>query len=423
MFINFPKSEFILKGTEDIVIPPLIKVRQKFDSSYIEDIRGHLISKMNKEIESKEWYKDKRICITGGSRGITNIDLITKTVIDQLKEWGADPFIIPAMGSHAGGTAEGQKEMLASFNITEESMGVEILSSMDVVKYSNLEDGTPLYIDKYAYNSDGIVIINKVKPHTNFHGKHESGLAKMMAIGLGKHEGSAMFHMRGFSTFAERIPLVCNEFLKKFPNIFAVGIVENAYDKICKLEVAFREGILEKDAELLRIAKKNMAHFKYPHMDVIVVDEMGKNVSGTGFDPNIISHEVLDYQQLFVRGLTEDTHHNACGIGFVDITTQRLLNDIDWNSTWTNIANSTVLYSGRIPMYANSDKEALLVAIRSCNNIDFNKAKIVRIKNTLHMDEIEISPAYWEMIKYNEEIEKVGEFREIQFDDDGYIID
>ena len=423
MFIDFPKSDFVLKGLEDIVIPPMVKIRQKFDSSCIEDIRGHLISNMNETITDKEWYRDKRICITGGSRGISNIDLITKTVVDQLKEWGAKPFIIPAMGSHAGGTAEGQKEMLATFNITEESMGAEILSSMNVVQYSSLEDGTPLYIDKYAYNSDGIVIINKVKPHTNFHGKHESGLAKMMAIGLGKHVGSAMFHMKGFPTFAERIPQVCEEFLKCFKNVFAVGIVENAYDKICRLEVAPRENILEKDAELLQVAKKNMAHFKYPHMDVIVIDEMGKNVSGTGFDPNIISHEVLDYQQLFVRGLTEDTHHNACGIGFVDISTQRMLNDIDWDSTWTNIANSTVLYSGRIPMYANSDKEALLIAIRSCNNIDFNKAKIVRIKNTLHMDEIEVSLAYWEEIKDYEGIERIGEFREIQFDAEGYIIE
>ena len=171
------------------------------------------------------------------------------------------------------------------------------------------------------------------------------------------------------------------------------------------------------------MAKENMAYFKYPHMDVLIIDEMGKNISGCGFDPNIVSPEVLDYQKLFVRGLSKDTHNNACGIGNVDITTRRMLNDIDWDSTWTNIATSTELYSGRIPMYVNNDREALLVAIRTCNNIDFNKAKIVRIKSTLNMSEIKVSPAYWECIKDYDDIERIGEFKEMQFDDEGYLID
>lgn len=258
MFIKFPKSNFILKGIEDIKLPPMLKVRQKFDTSQINDIKGCLIKQMNETISNKEWYKGKNICITGGSRGIANIDLITKTVIDELKAWGANPFIIPAMGSHGGGTAEGQKEMLASLNITEETMGVKIMSSMDVVQYSALDDGTPLYVDKYAYNSDGIVIINRVKPHTNFRGEYESGLAKMTAIGLAKHVGASMFHMKGFSTFAKRIPEVCSKFIENCPTAFGVAIVENAYDKVFHLEIIPKDKILERDAALLKMARKNM---------------------------------------------------------------------------------------------------------------------------------------------------------------------
>ena len=264
MFINFPRSNFILKGTEDIIIPPMLKIRQKFDANEIIDIKGHLNKELDNVIGNKEWYKGKNICITAGSRGIANIDLILKTVIDNLKKWGAKPFIVPAMGSHGGGTAEGQKEMLATFNITEETMGVKILSSMEVVQFSTLDDGTPLYIDKFAYDSDGIVIVNKVKPHTNFHGKHESGLVKMMAIGLAKHVGASMFHMKGFKTFAERIPQVCNKFIENCPTAFGVGIVENPYEQICHLEVIPKDMILERMLNYWKWLKKTWPTLNIP---------------------------------------------------------------------------------------------------------------------------------------------------------------
>lgn len=423
MYINFPKTGFIVKGAENIAIPPMLKVKQKFNDFKIEDIKAHLNIELDNIIDDKCWYKDKNICITAGSRGIANIDLILKTIVDKLKSWGANPFIIPAMGSHGGSTAEGQKELLATFNITEESMGVKVLSSMDVEKYSSLDEGTPLYIDKYAYHSDGIVVVNRIKPHTDFHGKHESGLLKMIAIGLAKHVGASMFHMKGFNTFAERIPLVCNHFIEKCPVAFGVGIVENAYHKVCNLEVIAKEKMIEKDAELLEIAKKNMPRFKYPHIDVIIIDEIGKNISGTGFDPNIVSHDTLDYKNVFVRGLTRDTNHNANGIGHAEVTTQRMLSDVDWDYTWINNATSTDLEGGKIPMYLNSDREALIFAIRTCNNIDFVNPKIVRIKNTAQMDEIMVSPAYWECIKNYNDIEKIGEFEELKFDNEGYLIE
>lgn len=422
MKINFPPSDFVLKGWEQIPVPRLAKVRQRFNDAHIIDLEGHIRAEMRTKISQPERFCGKRICITGSSRGIAHIDRMMKAVIEELKAWGAKPFLIPAMGSHAGGTAEGQREMLASFGITEETMGVPILSSMETVQYSSLPDGTPLYVDRYAYESDGIVVMNKVKQHTNFHGKHESGLAKMMAIGLAKHEGASLFHMKGFDTFAERIPQVCEEFLRCCPTAFGIGIVENAYNEILEVEAIPTEKILERDAALLELAKENTAKFKYPRMDLILIDEMGKEISGCGYDPNVVSHEVLDYKKIFVKSLSEGTHHNACGIGNIDIVTRKYLNDVDWTVTWTNIATSTELFSGRIPMYVNTDREAVLVGLRCCNDVDFTRPSVVRIKNTHHMDEIWVSEAYWDHIRDREDVELLSEFEPIRFDEEGWMI-
>lgn len=261
-FINFPPMDIKVEGMEDIKIPKMMRIKQIYDSSRIQDLKGWIEKEMENNLSNKGSFKGKRICITVGSRGIPDLDVIVKTIIDKLKEWGANPFIVPAMGSHAGGTAEGQKEYLIGYNIKEETMGVPILSSMEVVQIGELPDKTPVYCDKNAYESDGIVVLNKIKPHTDFRGKHESGMAKMMAIGLAKHKGASMFHMKGFPSFPERIPQVCNIFLKNAPVAFGVGIVQNAYDEISNLEVMEKEHILDRDAALLLEAKDKIAKFK-----------------------------------------------------------------------------------------------------------------------------------------------------------------
>ncbi len=422
MFIGFPPSSVVLKGAEAIRFPPMATVCQTFESSRIIDLRLHVLNELDSKISDKNWFYGKNICLTAGSRGIPHLDIIIRATIDRLKEWGAAPFIVPAMGSHGGGTAEGQKELIAEYNITEESMGVEIRSSMEVEQYSRLPDGTPLYCDACAFHSSGIVVINKVKPHTNFHAEHESGLAKMMAIGLAKHVGASQFHMKGYATFGERIPQVCERFIENCPCAFGVGIVQNAYDEICCVEVMEKDQILERDAELLKLARRHMPAFKNPNMDVVIIDQIGKNISGNGYDPNIISHDVLNYQKLFVRGLTPETHHNACGLGGAEITTRRVLNDIDWASTWTNIITSTNIETGSIPMYMNNDREALLVAVRTCVNIDFKNCRIVRVKDTLSLDRIQVSPAYWESIKDRNDVKLLSDFEEIRFDSDGNMI-
>jgi len=428
-FIEFPEAHVVIEGAENIQFPQMMKIKQLYNAEKIDDLTAWVKREMQNNIQGKEGYKEKRICITAGSRGIPHLDLIIKTVICQLKEWGARPFVIPAMGSHGGATAEGQKELIAGYNITEETMGVPILSSMETVQIGKLDDGTPVYCDKYAYESDGIVVLNKVKPHTDFRGKHESGMAKMMAIGLAKHKGASMFHMKGFPSFAGRIPQVCEVFLQKAPVAFGVGIVQNAYDEISELEVMEKDLIMDRDAALLRIAKEKVAKFKFPKIDVLIIDEIGKNISGNGHDPNITGRSnssgfenVLDLKKMFIRGLSEESHHNGCGLGMADVTTLKCVRSVDFDITWTNVITSTMLNGGRIPIYMNNDKDALLVAIRTCTGIDFNQAKVVRIKNTLCMEEIEVSSSLYEECKNRDDVEIISGLYDIEFDSDGCMI-
>ena len=428
--IEFPPIKIKVEGLECVEIPKMMKIRQLYDAHKIEDLRTHTQREIETKIHDLTRFAGKRICVTAGSRGIPHQDTIIRAICDKLKEYGAKPFIVPAMGSHGGGTTEGQVEMIAGYNITEASMGVPILASMEVVQISTLEDGTPVYCDKYAAESDGIVIFNKVKPHTNFRGRHESGMAKMMAIGLAKHKGASMFHMQGFHTFAKRIPEVCGEFLRHAPIAFGIGLVQNAYDEISDLEACEPEDILEVDARLLEVAKAKIAQFKFKDIDVLIVDQIGKNISGSGMDPNVSGRglnpgfeDLMNIKKIFVRGLTEETHHNACGIGCADITTLRCVNDVDWGATWINLTTSTELRGGSVPIYANNDREALMIAIRTCNGIDMKRAKVVRIRDTLSLEDIEVSTVYYDELKDNPEIQITSEPFDLRFGEDGYLVD
>ena len=428
-FIEFPPMHVKVEGLERVKLPRMVRARQVFDSARIQDVAAHIRNQMQANLHDKQRFAGKRLAITVGSRGIPQLDVMVRTVVQTLQEWEALPFIVPAMGSHGGATAEGQLQMLATYNITEESMGCPILSSMEVVQISTLPDGTPVYCDKNAASADGIVILNKVKPHTDFRAKHESGLAKMMAIGLAKHKGAAMFHEMGFSTFAERIPQVCEEFLAHLPIAFGVGIVQNAYDDISDIEVMEADQLLAKDAELLEIAKAKMARFLVPSIDVLMIDEIGKNISGNGADPNITGRsnsagfdDILDCKKLFIRGLTQETHHNGCGIAHADVTTRRCLNDIDFETTWINVVTATMLNGGKIPMYMENDRDALMLAIRTCNGIDFAKPRIVHVLDTLHLDEIALSETYLDTIASIPEIEVLSDPYELKFDAEGFLL-
>lgn len=429
MFIDFPAVNAKMEGLDQVVLPRMVKIRQKYDPYQIEDVPGHLRQELERKIKDKGSLAGKEIAITAGSRGIPFYPEIMKTLVDSLKEWGAKPFIVPSMGSHAGGTAEGQVEMLATYGITEENMGCPIRATMDVVEVGTLADGTPVYCDKYAYHSDGIVVVNKIKPHTSFKGPHESGLLKMLCIGLGKHKGAATMHMKGYEVFDRLIPEAGAVCLEKEPVLFAVGLVQNAYDDISNLEVIEKEHIAQRDAALLEIAKDKLARFKFPDAEVLIIDEIGKNIGGAGFDPNVVARRDRRYpgalvsQNIFVRGLTEETHHNASGIGTIEVTTLRCVRDVDWAITWTNMMTANFLPGCRIPCFAENDREALRWAIRTCTGIDYSNARVVRIRDTMHMEEIQVSENLARELQGRDDVEILSEPFEIDFGADGYIKD
>jgi hypothetical protein len=428
MFIDFPEITIPVQGLDKVYLPKMVTVRQRYDPEHIEDVAAHVRQRLEEHITDKSKYKGKRLCITVGSRGIPHLAKIVRTICDVLKTWGAKPFIVPAMGSHGGATAEGQREMLEGYGVTAEAMDVPLLSSMEVVQYGELDDGTPLYCDKNAWESDGIIIFNKVKPHTDYRGTHESGIAKMIAIGLAKHKGCSVFHMKGFAAFPIIVPQAARIFLKAAPVAFGIGLVQNAYDEIRNIEVCTSDKLLELDANLQAIAKENIANFKFKKCDVLIIDEIGKNISGNGHDPNVVGRNnsgdfpgVFSVQRVFIRSLTKETHHNGCGLSGADITTRRCLNDVDWVPTWINVVSANRLNGGRIPVYVNTDREALKLAIKTCDNIDFSYPKIARIKNTLFMTEIEVSESLYEEIKDFDGIELVEGPHDITFDAAGFM--
>jgi hypothetical protein len=425
VFISFPEVHVPVAGMDKVVIPPLATIRQNYDRALIADPAGYLRDAMGKALPHKEGLRGKRIAVTVGSRGIPDLDKMIRAICDFLKDRGARPFIVPAMGSHGGATAEGQRAMLEGYRITEEAMGVPILSSMETVVYGEVE-GIPLHCDASAFAADGVVVFNKVKPHTDFRGDYESGLVKMIAIGMGKHTGASLFHSVGLERFPDLLPRVGEAFLAAGKVCLGVGVVQNAYDDISDILVCPPETLMETDRELLRTAKHKLPLFKFDHIDLLIVDEIGKNISGTGCDPNVIGrnlsdsfHGILDLKKLFVRGLTPEAHHNGCGLGMVDMTTRACLSDVDWEVTWTNCLTTGYTLACHIPLYANNDKEAILQCLATCQNFDPQNPRVVRIKNTLCMDTIRVSPAIYGELKDKVDVELASPAVPMEFDAEG----
>lgn len=430
-FIDFPEMNFVIQGLDMVEIPPMYKMKQIYDPNKIEDPAAYIRKMMYDYPIDRSVVSGKRIAMTVGSRGIPFLPQMVRTILDVLKEWGADPFIVPAMGSHGGATAEGQLEMLKSLGITEEAMGVDIISCMDVVEIGRLSTGAPVYVDKVATEADGIILFNKVKPHTEIRGPHESGLFKMVAIGLGNHKGASMFHAQGYEKIPELLPELGQVFLDNCKFVFGIGVLQNAYDDICTIKMCDRSNIFDVDAEMLVEAKAKIPNLKFKNIDLLIIDEIGKNISGSGMDPNVVGRNMsktfvddTGIRYIMVRGLTEETHHSAVGIGLANITTRRCLNSIDWDATWTNIVTAAaVAQGGPIPMYRNNDKDAIYTILKCCAGIDMKHPRIVRIKNTLETAHIEVSEPLYEELKSYSDIEYVSGPYTLQFDEEGFIKD
>lgn len=409
--------------------PKMYRLQQNIDAPKVKNIEETLAAELDSLNFRSRIKPGMRIAITAGSRGIANIAGIMKYLVQSIKEHSADPFLIPAMGSHGGGTAEGQREMLKSLKITEESVGAPILSSMEVVEIGKSSFGFPVLVDKYAAEADGIIVVNRIKPHTEFEGPIESGLFKMMAIGMGKHAGCKEVHKQTVNYgYREVIPEIGSIILKKMPVLFGIGIVENIYDETAYIRAVLPADFLAEEKRLLSLAKRLMARLPFEKMDVLIVDEMGKNVSGTGMDTNVIGRimfigerepETPKITRIAVLDLTEETHGNAIGIGLADFTTKKLLNKINYEATAINAIAANTPEKGRIPIALPTDKDAVETAINTIGAVDPESVRLVHIKNTLEMGKLDISEALWKEAKERKDLVLVKELGPLSFDQAG----
>lgn len=407
-------------------LPKMVKVRQLLDHSHIDpaDIPGLV----RKELEPMRARikPGMSVAITCGSRGVCNIAIITRAIVDFVKDCGGEPFVFPAMGSHGGATAEGQREILTGYGVTEEAMGCPIRATMEVVQVGETEEGMPVFVDRYAYEADGIILCGRVKAHTAFRGPYESGILKMSVIGLGKQHGAEHVHQDGFSDLGRLLPMIARVVFAKTNILGAVAVAENAFDQTCILEGLLKEEIFEKEPDILRRSKERLGRIFFDDIDVLVVDRLGKDISGDGMDPNITGRYAVPYmesgkkvQHIAVLDLTEETHGNCNGLGLADVTTRRLVEKIDVDCTYPNVVTSTVLCTPKIPLFAHSDRACIQIALKTCNYIDRDNPRIVHIKDTMRLEEIEISQAMLEEALANEHIQVLGEPRDWPFDAEG----
>lgn len=422
------KIEVNIAGGLDFPLPPMTRVRQKFDAAKLADIPG-AIGKEFARPEIRERIKLGQVIAVGcGSRGIANIAQIACAVIAELKALGAKPFIFPCMGSHGAATAEGQKKVLETYGITEASTGVPIRATMETEIVGHLADGTPVHMDKYAAEAEAIVVINRIKPHTGFRGATESGLTKMLAIGIGKITGAAIYHTHGMDRFPELLPQIREVNIAQRNVLFGVGIVENAYDETAYIEVIPAQSLKTREPDLQAMAKRMMPQLFFDDIDVLVIDEMGKNISGAGFDPNITGRNRRNVKwqdkprvkKIVVLGLTRVSQGNATGLGSADVITMRLFKELDVASTYANVITSMNLDGGAIPIVMNNDHDAIALAVKTVVRVKPEDCRIVRIRNTLHLGEIEVSNALLaEVGRQPERFEIAEPPRDVKFDAQG----
>lgn len=414
-----------------MAFPKVAKIRQKFEVESITDV-SKVIEEQFQTVEANQKIKPgMEIAITVGSRGIANIDLIVKSIAEEIKKRGATPFIIPAMGSHGGATAEGQVEVLEGLNVTEETTGCEIRSSMEVVEIGETSAGIPVYIDKHAYHADGIIVMNRVKPHTDFKKDIESGVLKMASIGMGKHKQALALHTYGIKGIRDMMPEVGKVAIANSNTLYGIAVVENALEETAIIEVMEPKEIQERERELLRRAFELMPSLPIDEIDILVVDEIGKNYSGTGMDTNIIGRiRVLGVEEpekpsvkyLIASNLSEASHGNALGIGLADLTTKRLFEKIDMKAMNENVITSTFLDRAKIPIVLDSDRDALTVALRATWGVKDEETRFVRIPNTLHIGEMIVSEVLYHELKDQSNIEVIEEPTEMTFDEEGYFL-
>ncbi|MEM0907685.1 MAG: lactate racemase domain-containing protein [Pseudomonadota bacterium] len=398
-----------------IALPKMAPARQVFDDTHIADLDAHLAQAFAAAALETRVRPGESVAIGVGSRGVAELPRLVAATVDALKRVGARPYIVPAMGSHGGATAEGQVALLAGLGVSEASAGCPIRSSMDTVEVGRLESGLAVLMDAIAMEADHIAFINRVKPHTSFSAPIESGLAKMLSIGLANHKGAEACHAEGFGAMADNVVEMAKVKIAKAPILFGLATVENAYDKVAVAEVVFPEEMLSREPDLLTLARAKMPKILLDHIDVLVVNEMGKEFSGTGMDPNITGRPGTPYVQsnytaskLVILDMSEKSAGNATGLGLADVCTEQLFKKIDFRAFYTNHLTSTATTGAKIPMIMATPEMAVQAGLKTANTQSAATARVVRIPNTLHLGHIMISEALIAEAQAHPQIADIG---------------
>lgn len=414
------------------MFPRMLRIRQEFETHPVRDVA----EAVRRELEELELTGDigpgQTVAITAGSRGIANIDTILKTIVEELRAYGAEPFIVPAMGSHGGATVEGQMGVLESFGITEASMGVPIRATMEVVEIGETGEGIPVFMDRYAYGADHIAVVGRVKAHTDFKAPIESGLMKMMAIGLGKQHGADMYHRGALHYgFYEIITSVARVVLERCPVAFGLALVEDQRDETAIIQGVRPSDFERTEEELLVKAKALMPAIPFEEFDLLIIDEMGKDISGAGIDPNVVGRHDMPLAKLplkpkvtriFVRDLSAHTYGNAIGIGMADFTTQRLVDKIDVQATYMNCLTACGPESARIPMHFDTDREVVQAALGTLGWVEPESARVVHIADTLHLEQMWISEALEAEARNQDGVSLLTGLSQMRFDAAGNLL-
>jgi Lactate racemase N-terminal domain len=413
--------------------PKMVRIRQKFEAQRVADVAAETSGQLRGLNLGQKVRPGQTVAITVGSRGIANIAEITKAICDHVRSLGAKPVIIPAMGSHGGGTAEAQRAIVESYGVTEEFTGAEIRSSMETVIVDRTPQRIPVHFDRHAFECDHVIVAGRIKPHTGFVGEIESGLHKMMLIGLGKHEGAKIYHRAIIDySFAEIIRAVAAVVLQKCKVLCGVAIVENAYDQTALIEAVALEKFYDRERELLALARQWMPRLPFKRIGLLIVDEIGKNISGSGMDTNVIGRKFVgnpdagrddvSCTRIFIRGLTEETHGNACGIGLAEFTNRRTVEQMDVNITTINALTGGHPAAAAVPVTFDTDRDVLEAALATVGLDEPENARVVQISNTLHLSEVLVSEAYLPEVSRRSDLEILDGPCEMDFDADGFLL-
>lgn len=409
----------------DVTLPKMARVKQSFPNERIEDIPEAIKTALERPGTLDRIQAGQKVAIAVGSRGVNNLPLIVKSLIAGIRSQGAEPVIIPSMGSHGGATSEGQKDMLLGLGITPEAVGAEIKSSMEVLEVGVLPDGLPVYISRDAMAADAIVLVNRIKPHTAFRGSIESGLVKMLTIGLGKQKGAESCHAHSFKHMARHIIEMGSLLFDKTPVAFGLGVIENAYDQTHSVFAIPAEKLLDEEPAWLELAKKLMPSLPVKQLDVLVIDEIGKDISGDGMDPNITgryptpyAHGGPEVSKMVLLDLTECSQGNANGIGTADLVARRLVEKMIPEQTYPNALTSTVTGPVQIPLTLETDYDVIRAAVKTSNALDLSRVRLLRIRNTLHLGEFWASEGVLTELVAQGKYE-IGDLQDWAFDEQG----